>query len=115
MKNKILKKKISFKDWTYIGKFNHAAKWCRRICSYILIKRDEKTFIREQKINLFAYLLIFIPLHILQVFVCMWDGGLREFIILKRGLGKDYLTKGQVAFDRAAQIWSGEKTRKAKD
>lgn len=105
MKNK---KKISLDDWTYLGKLNHAAKWCRWLCSYTLTKRDEKTFIREQKINLFAYLLIFIPIHILQAFVCMWDGGLREFIILKRALGKDFLTKGTAAFDRAEQLWNGE-------
>jgi hypothetical protein len=115
VKNKILKKKISLKDWTYIGKFNHAAKWCRRICSYTLIKRDDKTFVREQKINLFAYLLIFIPLHILQAFVCMWDGGLIEFVILKRGLGQDYLTKGQASFERAMQIWDKAKANKVKE
>jgi hypothetical protein len=105
MKNK---KRISLKEWTYIGKHNHAAKWYRHICSYTLIKRDEKTFVREQKINLFAYLLIFIPIHLLQVFVCLWDGGLREFIIFKQDLGKDFLNKGTASFDRAEQIWNSE-------
>lgn len=112
MKNK---KKISLKEWTYIGKLNHAAKWCRPLCSYTLIKQDEKTFIREQKINLFAYLLIFIPIHLLQAFVCMWDGGLREFIILKRGLGKDFLNKGTASFERAEQVWTKEKVNIIKD
>jgi hypothetical protein len=64
---------------------------------------------REQKINLFAYILIFIPVHILQAFICMWDGGLQEFVILKRDLGKDFLDKGQAAFERAEQIWNGKK------
>lgn len=115
MKNKKQKKRLSLKEWTYIGQFNHAAKWCRRICSYTLIKRDEKTFIREQKINLFAYLLIFIPLHILQAFFCMWDGGLREFAILDRGLGKDFLNKGTASFERAEQVWNKEKLDTNKD
>lgn len=106
MKNK---KKISLKEWTYIGKLNHAAKWCGHLCSYALIKPDEKTFVREQKINLFAYILIFIPIHLLQAFVCMWDGGLKEFIIFKRDLGKDFLSHKTPSFDRAAQVWSGEK------
>lgn len=109
MKNKVQKKRLTLNEWTYIGRLNYAAKWCGRLCSYTLTKRDEKTFIREQKINLFAYLLIFIPIHILQAFVCMWDGGLREFILLKRGLGKDFLTKGSAAFDRAMRIWNEEK------
>jgi hypothetical protein len=103
------KKRISLKEWTYIGKYNHAAKWCRRLCSYTLTKRDDKTFIREQKINLFAYILIFIPIHVLQAFVCMWDGGLREFMIFKWDLGKDFLNKGTASFDRAEQIWNSEK------
>ena len=104
-----MKKRISLKEWIYIGKYNHAAKWCRRLCSYTLIKKDEKTFVREQKINWLAYIIIFIPIHILQAFVCMWDGGLKEFIICSRNLGYDTLPKSTDAFDRAEQVWSGDK------
>jgi hypothetical protein len=39
----------------------------------------------------------------------MWDGGLREFIIFKRNLGKDFLNKGTISFERATQIWNSEK------
>jgi hypothetical protein len=70
---------------------------------------------REQKINLFAYILAFIPVHILQAFICMWDGGLREFVILERDLGKDFLDKGQTAFEHAEQIWNREKISVLKD
>ena len=100
-----MKKRITLKDWTYIGKLNHAAKWCRKLSAYYLIK-EEKTFKRVQKMNLFAYILIFIPIHILQVFVCMWEGGLREFVIFSRELGYDVLTKGSGASDRAEEIWN---------
>ena len=103
-----MKKKISLKKWTYIGRYNHAAKWCRRLCSYYLIKEDDKTFKRVQKINIFNYILIFIPVHILQAFVCMWDGGLKEFIIFSRALGEDVLIKGSEAFSRATAIWNDE-------
>jgi hypothetical protein len=103
------KKKISLKAWTYIGKLNHAAKWCRWLCSYTLIKKDEKTFIREQKINILAYIFIFIPIHILQAFVCMWDGGLKEFILFKRDLGQDVLPRSCGSFDRALEVWNGKK------
>ena len=104
-----MKKRINLKEWTYIGKYNHAAKWCRRLCSYTLIKKDDKTFVREQKINWLAYIIIFIPIHILQAFVCMWDGGLKEFIFFSRDLGYDTLPKSTGAFDRAEQVWSGDK------
>lgn len=100
-----MKKKITLKEWTYIGKCNYAAKWCRWLCSYTLISKDDKVYIREQKINLFAYILIFIPIHILQALVCMWDGGLKEFLILSRMLGRDVLHKSTSAFGRAEEVW----------
>lgn len=108
----ISKKKISSKDWTYIGKCNYAAKWCRPFCSYTLVKKDDTTFIRYQSLNLLSYLLFFIPIHFIQFLVCLWDGGLREFTILGRALGHDYIQKYQTAFARAEQIWNGEKPYK---
>ena len=108
MNNKIIKKKISLKEWTYIGKYNYAAKWCRPLCSYYLIKEDDKTFKRVQNINIFSYIIIFIPIHILQALVCLYDGGLKEFIIFERKLGYDVLAKGSEAFSRAESIWNNK-------
>lgn len=101
-----MKKKISLKEWTYIGRHNYAAKWCRIFCSYYLIKEDNKTFRREQKINVFNYILLFIPVHLLQALVCLWDGGLKEFIIFSRYLGEDTLTEGSKSFVRAELVWN---------
>ena len=103
-----MKKKINLKQWTFIGRYNHAAKWCRKLCSYYLIKEDEKTFRRVQKINIFSYILIFIPIHLLQALVCMWDGGLKEFIIFSRNLGEDILVSGNESFSRAESVWNNE-------
>lgn len=108
------KKRISSKDWTYIGKLNYAAKWCRHLCSYTLIKQDDTIFIRDQKLGLFMYVLLFIPIHFLQFCECLWDGGLREFTILGRALGRDHIYKSEAAFTRAEQIWNGEKPYKEK-
>jgi hypothetical protein len=103
-----MKKKISLKQWTFIGKCNYAAKWCRKICSYYLIKEDDKTFKRVQNINFIMYILIFIPIHFLQALVCLWDGGLKEFIIFERELGYDILSKGSESFSRANVVWNEE-------
>jgi hypothetical protein len=103
-----LKKKISLEEWTHIGRLNHAAKWCQPLCTYTLIKEDERTFKREQKVNWLAYILIFIPIHILQALVCMWDGGLKEFIIFSRNLGCDTMQRGSESFKRAEEIWASE-------
>jgi hypothetical protein len=106
-----VKKKINLKQWTYIGKYNHAAKWCRPLCSYYLIKEDDKTFRRVQKISIFNYILIFIPIHLLQAIVCLWDGGLKEFIIFSRDLGEDVLKRGSESFNRAETVWNNEDTQ----
>lgn len=103
-----MKKKISLKQWTFIGKYNYAAKWCRKICSYYLIKKDDKTFKRVQYINFIMYILIFIPIHLLQALVCLWDGGLKEFSIFERKLGYDILSKGSESFSRANVVWNEE-------
>lgn len=101
-----MKKKISLKEWTTIGRYNYAAKWCRFLCSYYLVKEDDKTLRRIQKINILNYIIIFIPVHLLQALVCLWDGGLKEFIIFSRNLGEDILVKGSESFDRATIIWN---------
>ena len=104
-----MKKRISLKEWTYIGRYNHAAKWCRPLCSYYLIKEDDKTFKRVQNISLIAYILIFIPVHLLQALVCLWYCGLKDFIIFNRDLGYDILSKGSKSFSRAEAIWNDER------
>ena len=98
------KKRVTLKEWSYIGRYNHAAKWCRPFCTYTLYSKDEYTIIREQRVHLLAYLILFIPLHVLQVFILMWDGGLKEFEIFKRMLGKDILTVNSDAYVRAKAV-----------
>jgi hypothetical protein len=101
------KKRITREEWTFIGKYNHSAKWCRPFCTYTLLRQDDKTIVREQKVNLLAYLIMFIPLHFLQIIVLVWDGGLKEFEIFKRMLGKDVLSKGSSSYDKAEVVLAG--------
>lgn len=100
----MIKKRIKLREWTYIGKYNYAAKWCRPFCTYTLALKDAQTIVREQKVNLLAYFIMFIPLHILQVFVLMWDGGLKEFEVFKRRLGSDILSKDSTAYEKAREV-----------
>ena len=97
-------KKINLEDWTFIGKYNFAAKWLRPFCSYYLVREDDKTIRRIQKVSLYAYILMFIPLHFVQAIVLMWDGGLKEFEIFKRELGFDTLKHGMLSYTRAETI-----------
>ena len=105
---KMQEKKISRKEWTEIGQYNPAAKWLRPLCSYRLIKEPDGRFKREIRVGWFVYLLIFIPVHILQAFICMWDGGLKEFEINERYLGGDWFTPDSEPFKRAEEIWNNK-------
>ena len=100
-----MKKKITYDEWTYIGKYNYAAKWLRRMCSYTLIREPDGRFKREQMVGWPLYLILFIPVHLLQAILCIWDGGLKEFEINERYLGGDWMTPGCEPFDHAKEIW----------
>lgn len=99
--------RISYKEWMDIGIYNHAAKWLRPLCYYSLTKEHDK-FRREQKIGWPLYIVLFIPVHILQALWCIWDGGLIEFEINKRYLGGDWIMPGSTAYKQAEKIWNAK-------
>ena len=103
-----MKKRISRKDWEYIGKYNPAAKWLRPIASYTL-EEIEGGFRRSCNIPWVVYLIIFIPVHLLQALWCMWDGGLREFSIEGRHIGHDDILEGRGAnsgaYPKTKEFW----------
>ena len=99
-----MKKRITRKEWEYIGKYNPAAKWLRPFCSYTL-EKIENSYCRECKISWPVYLLIFIPFHIIQALYCMWDGGLKEFCIEGRHLGYDDIHEIWDNYPKAKEVW----------
>lgn len=103
-----MKKRISQKEWEYIGKYNPAAKWLRPLCSYSLIETEDG-FRRECKIGWFVYLMIFVPAHLLQALCCMWDGGLKEFEICPRYLGHNEYRSYDPAYTQVQELWDKHK------
>lgn len=101
-----MKKKISKKEWTEIGRYSYAAKWLQPLCSHTLILEPDGRFKREQRVGWLLYLILFIPIHILQALWCMWDGGLKEFEINERYLGGDWLVQGSECYTRAEAVWN---------
>ena len=102
-----MKKRITRKEWEYIGIYNPAARWLRPFCSYTL-EKIEGGFLRQCKIGWFMYLLIFIPFHLAQAVYCMWDGGLKEFSFEGRHIGYDSfypVGMNNKAYPRAKEIW----------
>ena len=100
-------KKISLNDWNTIGKYNPAAKWLRPLCTYTLTKAGN-SFRRDCYIGWPMYLILFLPVHLLQLFINIWDGGLKEFEIEDRHIGYDYIIKHDDNCGRyavAEEIW----------
>lgn len=97
--------KITRQEWDAIGIYNHAAKWLRPFCEYRLVK-EENHYRREQLIGIVPYILMCIPVHILQALVCMWDGGLKEFYWQDRYLGYDDILKWQENYETADKIYN---------
>jgi hypothetical protein len=102
------KKKITLAEWTEIGKYNPAAKWLRPLCSYTLTKEPDGRFKREQCVGWLVYLIIFIPVHVLQLLLCLWDGGIKEFEINERYISGDWLAPGSDSFENAERIWNAK-------
>lgn len=110
-----MKKRITQAEWEYIGKYNPAAKWLRSFCSYYLVE-IEGGFRRECKIGWLVYLILFIPVHLLQALWCMWDGGLKEFEFSPRYLGHDDIKEhgeNMGAFPIAKEIWEEHQKKRA--
>lgn len=58
----------------------------------------------RQEVQLWFYILIFIPLHLIQVIICLWDGGLKTFEIANRYLTCDYCPWGSPNWKIANKI-----------
>jgi hypothetical protein len=108
------KKKISYAEWTEIGIHNYATKWLRPLCRYDLIRDPSGKFKREQRVGLCVYILLFIPVHLLQALLCMWDGGLKEFEVSERYLGCDWLSYGTNSYEIAKRIWNEKAVKNSK-
>ena len=85
-----MKKRITLAEWNSIGVYNPAAKWIRPLCTYTLEQTQPGVIKREAKVGWFAYLMMFIPVHIFKLVWCLWDGGLKEFEIEGRDLTYHY-------------------------
>ena len=93
-----MKKRITQKDWNYIGTRNAGAKWVRPFCVYTLEEVQKGTIKQEVKIGWLGYLLMFVPVHTFKIFWCLWDGGLKEFEVEGRNLTHHYLYESDSPF-----------------
>ena len=97
--------KITLKQWTEIGKYNGMAKWLQPLCDYRLYKIENNKYKRVQTVSLWLYLLILMPVHIVDLFLCLWDGGLKEFQFQTRPTRFDIIHPDTASWERANKIY----------
>ena len=113
----MIKKRITLSDWTYIGKYNVCYDWEKGLCDYYLLLDEDKAMYRKQDIKTWFYVLTFVPFCLVNIVLCIIDGGLVEFDIPHktldktfRGMQKDNSTTcrsiGGVSYDQAKEIWN---------
>lgn len=103
--------KISLKDWTYIGQYNRVRPLLRKCCNYTLTQEENGNFKREQKIALWFYILAFIPIHLIDALLCMWDSGLKSFELQSRYIGFDVINKNTNSWNKAKEIYEKHLTK----
>lgn len=74
-------KKISYKDAAYIRKNSKPNFAFKYLCSHTLTDGTEggHCYTIKSMVKMPFFLLLFLPIAIANVFVCMWDGGLKEY------------------------------------
>lgn len=105
--------KITLKEWLYIGQYHPVRESCRWMCVHTLEKdKDGGGYRRKVVISLPLYLLFFIPFHLINLFIVLWDGGLKEFEIQPRDINSDYIYPGGSAWKKADEIFKKEVDKK---
>ncbi len=107
--NKGYGKKLTKAQRMEFSKYTHAAKWAKPLMNYYLREVDGVGIYLTEECKLWAYILLFIPLHLLQALHCIWDGGLINFEIASRKVGSDYLSYGSTRWELANKILGVDK------
>lgn len=98
--------KITLKEWLYIGQYHPVRESMRWTCVHTLEKdKDGNGYRRKVAISLPFYLLFFIPIHLINLFIVLWDGGLKEFEIQTCNINSDYIYPGGSAWAKADEIF----------
>ena len=75
------------------------------LTNFYLKEAEGDGYYLTEEVKLWAYILTFIPIHLTQLILCIWDGGLKTFEINGRVVvQKDYLAWGSISWKAANSI-----------
>lgn len=95
--------KITLEEWKQIGRGEPSAKY---FVKYELYQNEDLSFQRVCKVKIIPYLILFIPISIINIFICCFDGGLKEYEFPKRIVREDHISNCYLtAWEKANKIY----------
>lgn len=101
--------KITLAEWKEIGQYLPVRKPFEKVCTFKLEVAPDGDIRRECWISLPAYLALFVPVTLMSLVWCAWDGGLKEFEISPRRVCLDWLPVGSIGYAKAKKIMEKRK------
>ena len=83
-------KKISYKDFAYLMNYKRRHPFIKYCCNCYLEERDASVLLTA-KVKWPVYILLFVPVHIIIFFYCLWDGGIKEYDMWERTMTSFHL------------------------
>lgn len=85
-------KKISYNDIAYICRFKENHFFRKHFCNNYIWMNNPNEGMMKCDMKIWFYILIFIPIHIINFVFLLWDGGIRHFEIMSRNVRTDNVT-----------------------
>ena len=103
-------KKIKYEEASYIRNYKDYHFGEKYLCNWYIQKINEASGRMDLYVKWWFYLLIVVPIHIVKLFDCMWDGGLKEFEFESRRTTRDYIVglaidSSETEFGRFKEVW----------
>lgn len=82
----------------------YAATASNPMINFYLREAEGGGYYLTEEVKMWFYILMFLPVHLAQLALCIWDGGLKTFEINSRMVAQDYLSWGSVSWKTANNI-----------
>ena len=102
--------KIKYDDAAYIRRYKKRHIFEKYFCNWFLVNKRENYGYMRMYVKWWAYIILFVPVHIVKICACIWDGGLKDFRIESRCASYSNIvgltTDGpETEFGRFKEIW----------
>ena len=102
--------RITHHEVNYIMRRTKPHNFERLFCYWTIQKENNNSGWLRCYMKWWAYILLFIPVHILKLFMCMWDGGIKEFYFEPRRMNSYGITgltsdDARTEFGRFKSVW----------